>query len=182
MNKELLLKVADAIENEVSDLGFDMAHFRLNKECGTTACIAGHAVFIHDAALFKDKRTNIERAAIKALDLTNDARAIDLFYHNRVPRKKAAAVIRHLVATDLVTWGRAKRAAQSLAFRWSGRYSDGSQGAQIRDDCHVVALEDNFDCPSIVGVEVIPTSRVIADNILVEDVPERVSAMIDEVY
>lgn len=44
MNKELLLKVADAIE--ANPAHFDMDDFFQNTECGTTACIAGWALFL----------------------------------------------------------------------------------------------------------------------------------------
>lgn len=66
MNIELLKKVRDAIADEENPIGFDMGHFfcitkrctseksidgmieelERSKGCGTTACIAGHAVAV----------------------------------------------------------------------------------------------------------------------------------------
>jgi hypothetical protein len=45
MNKELLLQVAAAIET--SPKHFDMDDYFIETDCGTTACIAGWAAFIH---------------------------------------------------------------------------------------------------------------------------------------
>ena len=44
MNRNIILAVADAIENETLHLGFDMRHTVEHIDCQTVACIAGHAV------------------------------------------------------------------------------------------------------------------------------------------
>ena len=47
MNIELLKKVRDAIADEDNPVGFDMDRWgKLNDPCGTTCCVAGHAVMI----------------------------------------------------------------------------------------------------------------------------------------
>lgn len=190
MNKELLLRVADAIEHE-SELGFDMTHFRHNSYnlayeyseagCKTTACIAGHAVFIHSPALFRKSTTNIERVALKVLDMCNDPRAEKLFFHNRVSRKEAAEVIRHLVKTDEVEWNPLKRQWRVAWLKILGRDSNTCKRTQVRDDSQIVALKNNLDCPSIVGIEIIPTGGVVSHDIRVEDVSKPIIPVLDKV-
>lgn len=46
MNKQKMLAVADAIEREV--LEFDMTTWGVKTECGTAACVAGHACFLSE--------------------------------------------------------------------------------------------------------------------------------------
>jgi hypothetical protein len=46
MNVELLKKVREAIADETNPVGFNMGTYGARTSCGTTACIAGHAVMI----------------------------------------------------------------------------------------------------------------------------------------
>ena len=179
MNKELLLKVADAIEYE-SELGFDMAHFRYDNKCKTTACIAGHAVFIHSKELFRNQRTGIEVAAIALLNLSL-IQSGDLFFHSRVSRKEAAEVIRHLVKYDEVEWNPIKRKMRVWTNKFLCRYSDARERTQVRDNRHIIALKDNFDSPSIIGIEVIPAGGVVSHDIRVENISKPVVPVLDEV-
>ena len=116
MNKERILKVADAIENHhFKTLGFNMESFiaehssdRSEHDCGTTACIAG---WVH--ALQKGiKKTlmckladDIGEYAQKYLGL-NDHQADRLFYevNSNITDKEAVKVLRHLAETGVVDW------------------------------------------------------------------------------
>lgn len=46
MNVERLNAVADAIENGLPRVTFNMAYYSAETECGTVACIAGHAMML----------------------------------------------------------------------------------------------------------------------------------------
>ncbi len=114
MNKERILKVADAIENHhFKTLGFNMINYiseevpdRSGHDCGTTACIAG---WVH--ALQKGiKKTlacklPIAEYAQKYLGL-NDRQAWALFMEctTNITDKEAVKVLRHLAETGNVNW------------------------------------------------------------------------------
>lgn len=57
MNKEMILKVADAIEADqknakTAKLVFDMENWGLETECGTVACVAGYCIALEVPNLF----------------------------------------------------------------------------------------------------------------------------------
>jgi hypothetical protein len=122
MNKELLLKVADAIE--ANPKHFDMDDFL--DECGTTACIAGWSVSLYEdknlPALANDyEEKEIAKVARQILDVgeVRDSNEIGsaLFYvcdwrnndlrrrfhlsaNRKTKAKIAAEYVRWFVATD----------------------------------------------------------------------------------
>lgn len=85
MNKEMFLKVADAIENERDGVSFKMSTW-ISQTCGTQACIAGHVAILADPARFRHKavwvgdegQMSLRMVAIKALGITEQESA-DLF-------------------------------------------------------------------------------------------------------
>ena len=128
MNRENVLKVADAIENHtIEGLGFNMLTYgsehyrdRSGHNCGTVACIAGYA-----QALSGDIAEYIPTQAKLFLDLTDDE-ANELFLRtkerheieynveedlckadelldNTTPQE-AVDVLRYLAATGKVDW------------------------------------------------------------------------------
>lgn len=129
MNRENILKVADAIEqHSIPDLGFNMADFlgtyedRTGHGCGTTACIAGwgHAI-IHGT--YDAEFTYVDPDEIAGWLGISHVPACNLFYADNHPLnardssgrswfdeitpKTAVSVLRHLAETGEVDWGRA---------------------------------------------------------------------------
>jgi hypothetical protein len=128
MNKERLLILADILgqNSHVQSLGigFDITKYfgtgGCNHECGTVACIAGHAYIMHlqekglcneeiRRAMRRDEGYIPERAQ-KYLGLT-DEQSFGLFlgyisrdYLEGITPKKAATVIRRFVKTGKVEW------------------------------------------------------------------------------
>jgi hypothetical protein len=124
MNKENILKVADAIENATltkdHGIGFNMAYFfessghledHTHQECGTTACIAGWASLISEKEVAaRDDPDVMEDVAMEYLGLSN-MQAVDLFYARCVRKPmaditqaEAVRVLRHLAETGKVDW------------------------------------------------------------------------------
>jgi hypothetical protein len=209
MNKELLLKVADVIEKDTIGVNFDMAHFRYIGSCQTAACIAGHVVFLEDPVAFKTGiGISVEAMARNFLDFSDeDPRPSKLFFHSPATRDEAAWVIRNLVETGKVDWNHPRNKMNRLISYFkqvlglrrnydesqvdsilgerstgtSRAYGDTRQRAQVWNNRHVIALEDNFNSPSIVGVEVIPTCGVVSHSVRIEDISPSVSPVLDEV-
>ena len=107
MRKDVLLKVADHIEFS-SELGLNMCSFQ--NGCGTTACIAGHIVFLENREHF-DKGWVDDIVAIKILCVKSHKEKLNLcklfFEYSQdvvYDRKRVADVIRHFVETDVVDW------------------------------------------------------------------------------
>lgn len=117
MNKDNILKVADAIEqHSIPDLGFNMDFFSSPRshgsaikadhsghDCGTVACIAGWAVQVGDLP-----RTFA--AARQYLGIDDDL-GDDLFYGDSddlvladIAVPQAVAVLRYLAETGEVDW------------------------------------------------------------------------------
>lgn len=139
VNRENILKVADAIENHsIKWLGFNMASWfdadarhpwspkdNTNHNCGTVACIGGWA-----GVLAMGKKT--EKSAAKALANLNEtriheflgletevARSLFLPSHKVVGKwsditpAQAVRVLRHLAETGKVNWRKAGKGASS---------------------------------------------------------------------
>ena len=126
MNRENVLKVADAIENHtIEGLGFNMGSFcaiadrdysdQSGHGCGTVACIAGTAVFV-ELGEFNGPLTFAEffEPARDFLGL-NEADAQELFYRLSendgldkllisTTTQEAVDVLRYLAATGKVDW------------------------------------------------------------------------------
>jgi hypothetical protein len=120
MNKERILQLADHLDNlPPTEPGFYMGSWFqpvdenldgdstevIRNECGTAACIAGHAL-----RYFEDVPVKFSYPALAAgeiLDLTY-GQGDDLFtpfnHMNETDPHKAARVLRHLAATGEVEW------------------------------------------------------------------------------
>ncbi len=127
MNKERLLALADRIENLDGELGFNMAHWydensglddMSGHDCGTVACIAGHAVdmfgekgWLRNAYRYHSLVISVSENARRLLDLERQI-SDELFGENVVTGMElwgirpltAAKVIRHLIETGEVRW------------------------------------------------------------------------------
>jgi hypothetical protein len=122
MNKENILKVADAIENaslaKKQGIGFNMINFfsedrydQTGNECGTTACIAGWAVAMEVGKEIQNMTNlDIKTKARRILGLT-DSEASDLFYAHdslrfigNITAEEAVTVLRHFAKTGHVDW------------------------------------------------------------------------------
>lgn len=118
MNREMILKVADAIETAGAPeaqpaLGFNMGDWISNQlidnsghDCGTTACIAGWAVSVsgRDVANYNGE---IRSDAEHILGLDYDT-AEELFVNYPIfsspSPSQAAEVLRRLAETGVVDW------------------------------------------------------------------------------
>lgn len=114
MNKELLLRVADAVEGgevrgDPVELNMCAWHSHQTWSCGTTACIGGYVDLLIDEShraididhwLYKQERVGIFTVAREALDLST---------------KEA-----HLLMTDTDAWGDIHRSKGMVpdALRW----------------------------------------------------------------
>lgn len=108
MNKELILKIADQIEFG-EKLGLNMDSYI--SRCRTTACIAGHALWLADRdAFIQESRfgnMSVHNVAQNLMDLS-DIEGMDLFYF--FPKEAicdkniVANVLRHFVKTGKVDW------------------------------------------------------------------------------
>jgi len=133
MNREMILRVADAIEAAAKpeakpEIGFNMGSFysddayeedRTGHACGTTACIAGWAMSLEGVPLKSIEvmpfetavRLGAEVLGIDDLEIagelfsTSDPR-LDL---DRITPSQAVSVLRHLAGTGDVDWSIAER-------------------------------------------------------------------------
>lgn len=129
MNRENVLKVADAIEqHSIPDLGFNMATFRdiardaepdnYGAGCGTVACIAGWAEAVRlGTGVFVNDGLTDERSA-DYLELTSEQSGPLFFGYGMswseftaITPKQAVAVLRHLAETGEVDWTVADKVA-----------------------------------------------------------------------
>lgn len=120
MNRERLLKVADAIERGAiheDKLGFNMASFKnlkakpeedmTGKSCGTTMCICGwvNALFAPETYAGDTSR------GAELLDLEGE-QEWDLFFNreavntHQITAGHAVAVLRHAADTGEIDWGK----------------------------------------------------------------------------
>ena len=124
MNRENILKVADAIEkHSIPDLGFNMTMWIdrhpfpgqdiSGHNCGTTACIAGWAAAVSigasEAENLNTVSVSVRRVARDYLGLSDDE-ALWLFEGFSTGEEKpsqAVSVLRHLAETGKVDWERA---------------------------------------------------------------------------
>lgn len=124
MNKERIIQLAEAIEQGTllagpERLGFNMNYFSTpmswfnqdfaRRDCGTVACIAGHA-----AAISSGSVTSFSEAA-EWLGLPYDETAVELFFPgdssginvpswSKITPAHAGAVLRRLAETGRVDW------------------------------------------------------------------------------
>lgn len=119
--QERLLRLADAVEDSGS---FDMTMYR--HECGTPACIAGHAAAL--AGIDRTEGPAIARAARDWLGL-DEERGSELFWpenehanwwgltrrFQKVTRAHAGAVLRHLAETGRIDWSAGTRESGDVA-------------------------------------------------------------------
>lgn len=130
MNRENVLKVADAIEkHSIPDLGFNMAAYLTSNEpdksghgCGTVACIAGWAFEVSTNRRPVDWHDDVDgvaaaffgidaRTAEKLFVPLADVRATFFPLLHAEPRH-AVAVLRHLAETGEVDWSVADKVAR----------------------------------------------------------------------
>lgn len=112
MNKERMLRLADRLE-KIDPNDFDMNDFAYKRECGTTCCVAGHALLMARWRLGEDDVFNspafVSRRGVEIhtsqvgdyaqeyLGLT-EPQAKKLFYSGwKRTNKDAARIIRNMV-------------------------------------------------------------------------------------
>lgn len=111
MNKERILAIADAIEKEPKN--FDMGIYH----CGSTACIAGHAVILFGRPKVKYDGIDWFTDGQKLLDLTEEEaselflgeeleyKANNLAFHYIMERETGVpAALRWMVENDKIDW------------------------------------------------------------------------------
>lgn len=110
MNHEAIIELANALEQGLPNVRFDLFDWLELRSCGTQACIAGHAVILRKGLAYASKM-NAHRIALEAEEILglDRGKANDLFtpapgegYLND-PRR-AARVLRHLAETGDVDW------------------------------------------------------------------------------
>lgn len=119
MNKDNILKVADAIEqHSIPGLGFNMRKYFCPTDvdhnpdlsghtCGTTACIAGWAIAVRDGGNPTDFNGPWLYDAAEFMGLWKDEQAtkdLMLETNNTITPAHAVAVLRHLAETGEVDW------------------------------------------------------------------------------
>ena len=117
MNKENLLRVADAMEKQEYPVGYNQEGWRdkgaldcSGRGCGTTMCIAGWAEVVRTGKLTFNVDYVSDRAA-KFLDLTSSQER-DLFrafpfMRSRPSLADAVAVLRYAAEHDVINWNAA---------------------------------------------------------------------------
>ena len=116
MNAEFCLRVADAVEASKTydqSIYVDWRVAQDGQVCNTPACVAGHAALLVDGdAIYAEDYDHYSRAwELMGLD---EKQAQDLFrpwplsIGEYPDGKQAAEVIRHLVRTGEVDWGRVR--------------------------------------------------------------------------
>ena len=101
------LELARIIREGLPGVIFSMNAFREDTSCGTTACIAGHAVAVYAPNVWRLKKTEkIDETAQRLLGL-DDVDKLNLFYGHYGPAygpKAAAAVLENFALTGKVVW------------------------------------------------------------------------------
>jgi hypothetical protein len=108
MNVENILATADAIENGLPDVIFDIYTYGTVTDCGTAACIAGHAAILAGYEANVNAGVDIVDVAQKWLGLEY-GEAISLFEPytirwDRITPKIAAEHLRNIALTGKVNW------------------------------------------------------------------------------
>ncbi|MDB5531558.1 MAG: hypothetical protein JWR51_4661 [Devosia sp.] len=122
MNKENILKVADAIEqHSIPDLGFNMHNWTYAADsvvtdhsghnCRTVACIAGWAARVATGHMIRDSYSEEVAAEFFGMDGENDdpaalfsPRNIDSDLWRSIDQQQAVLTLRHLAETGEVDW------------------------------------------------------------------------------
>lgn len=106
MRVDRLNQLADALENGLPDTEFDMADWIEHRDCGTTACIAGHAALLADP----DVRWPEVEGTAEAWLGVDRVQSMELFTPlpvdpwSKITASMAARVVRHLAKTGKVDW------------------------------------------------------------------------------
>lgn len=117
MNKEAMLKVAEAIEQRsIPGLGFDMRSYVQKHPCGTTACLAGWAVAVLGGLKKWEELKPVQvgpngqgfywEKARELFDLSEEE-ADELFLDNSgqaSSRQKGVEMLRYAVETGSCVW------------------------------------------------------------------------------
>ena len=119
MNKERLLLLAEHLEKPETAEHFDLSYYFYRASphedvgtsihlCGTTACVAGHAIALFSPE-YKPTPQSAFWAAVRVLDLEEET-ACNLFlnWDDNYSAAEAARVVRHLAETGEVRWSRAR--------------------------------------------------------------------------
>lgn len=117
MNKEKILQLADAIEQGLKDVKFDMMYFGEKNRCGTFGCIAGHAValfnpetwqsrlegYIIGRGIFEGARDLLELTHHEATELflPDDFYRLDL---GKITKEIAVKTLRDFAETGKIEW------------------------------------------------------------------------------
>ena len=120
MNVERIIELANHIEAldhapklcwVESSEKFDMSKW--NYECGSPACMAGHALWLLDKHLKNRNHRTVEAAAAELLELDEDdaealftpvERYMGIWQLSEIEPKTAAAVLRNFAKTGNVEW------------------------------------------------------------------------------
>lgn len=109
MNVGNILKVADAIEQGLPNVSFDMSVYSTARDCGTAACVAGHIAIMERMNADVASGFEIEDRAADFLGLgRNDAselfRPANFYERGFHTTAMAARVLRNLAITGKVDW------------------------------------------------------------------------------
>lgn len=98
-----ILMLADEIEKPTKGWDLDMSILYQHRSCGTSACIAGHALLMFDpkAIFIGDAEPILGLDAARANALFKPKNWDHPKYNNR---RRAARVLRHLATTGNVDW------------------------------------------------------------------------------
>lgn len=116
LRKGRIRDLAGMIERHEMPLVFDMSTYAYMGRCGTSACIAGWAVFCAygDRAFYQPGYTNwAHDEAARILGLNNIV-ATELFCGDLcAPAEVAVEALRHLARTGEVDWARARNIVEA---------------------------------------------------------------------
>lgn len=114
MRIDRLNQLADALKNGLPGVKFDVADWLEIRGCGTTACVAGHAIILAGLAGSPEAIEDLPRFSTTAqewLEL-DDEDANELFYGGigvLATAPMAARVVRRLAQTGEVDWSVARK-------------------------------------------------------------------------
>lgn len=117
MRVDRLNQLADALENGLPNVKFDIGRWRSKEGCGVVACVAGHAAIL-GAYPRRTRNWVTQEDAAKWLELTPveseelfvpDDILTDSVRRRSLTGPEAARVVRHLARTGEVDWSVARK-------------------------------------------------------------------------
>lgn len=116
MNVERLNMVADAIEDGLPNMTFNMQYYWRQADCGTVACIAGHAAelmiergeYMPGATVFTVARLWLDLDLLDANDLFKPSTVVGPYRHlKEIDKGVAVRCIRNFARGGDINWAQA---------------------------------------------------------------------------